>query len=286
MKTKLNSYIAIILLLIMAMSFTNRADSNSSILIQPTDKNISAAALSQSAAIISNRLKDFSSDKFELTVIPEKKQIQLTFTDNMDLKVTEKLLTQKGRIGFYTTCDRQSLSELLKGDNRLFSLLKSNGTNHLDAGIGYCSISDTAKVNDFLNASVKGRKYKFVWEQPSDSSVVRLYALRLEKNKGSLLDGSDIESMKYGQEKGMKLQYVEINFKKSAIALWATITKQNIGHQIAIVLDNTLLCAPTVNSAIQNGKSQITGNFTQTEVKLIAALGNNSELPTTFEVLK
>jgi hypothetical protein len=270
----------------MAMSFTNRADSNSSILIQPTDKNISAAALSQSAAIISNRLKDFSSDKFELTVIPEKKQIQLTFTDNMDLKVTEKLLTQKGRIGFYTTCDRQSLSELLKGDNRLFSLLKSNGTNHLDAGIGYCSISDTAKVNDFLNASVKGRKYKFVWGQPSYSSIVRLYALRLEKNKGSLLNGSDIKSMKSGQEKGMKLQYVEINFKKPAIALWAIITKENTGNQIAIVLDNTLLCAPTVNSTIQNGKSQITGNFTETEVKLIAALGNNGELPTAFEVLK
>jgi SecD/SecF fusion protein len=286
MKTKFNSYIAIILLLIMTMSFTNKAHSNSSLLIQPTDKNISIAALSQSATIISNRLKDFSSEKFELTVIPEKKQIQVTFSANPDLKVVEKLLTKKGKIGFYTSCDRQSLSELLKNDNRLFSLLKSNETNHSDTGIGYCSISDSAKVNEYLNASVISGKYKFVWEQPSDSSVVRLYALRLEKNKGSLLDGSDIESMKSGQEKGMKLQYVEINFKKPAIALWATITKQNIGHQIAIVLDNTLLCAPTVNSSIQNGKSQITGNFTETEVKLIAALGNNGELPTAFEVLK
>jgi len=68
--------------------------------------------------------------------------------------------------------------------------------------------------------------------------------------------------------------------------LWANITKQNIGYPIAIVLDNKLLCAPVVNQTIESGKSQIAGNFTESEVKLIAALGNNGELPVSFEVLK
>jgi len=267
----------------MVISFTNRANSNNIVLIQPTDKNISSAVLAQSVEIISNRLKDFCPDKFELNVFPEKKQIQVVFTDNMDMRVVEKLLTQKGHIGFYTTCDRNSLSEI--ADSRLFSLLKTNDTSHSE-GIGYCSVSDSAKVNVFLNTMAKTREYQFVWGQPSDSSVVRLYALRLEKNKGSLLDISDIESMKYGQEKSMQLQYIEINFKKLAVDLWATITKQNIGHPIAIVLDNSLLCAPTVNTAIQNGKSQITGNFTENEVKLITTLGNNGELPVGFEVIR
>jgi len=270
---------------IITMGFTNKANSKNSILIQSTDKNVSEAALTQSAKIISNRLKDFSAEKFELTVIPEKNQIEVVFTENRDLKVTEKLLTQKGNIGFYTTFNRKSLSELLKGDNHLFSLLNSSNTNDIGAKIGCCSVSEITKVNNYLQYLEQNPVCKFVWSQPSESSEVCLYALRLEA-KGALLSGTDIESMKSGQEKGTKIQYVGINFKKPAIALWANITKQNIGNPIAIVLDNTVLCAPIIRSVIEGGKCSITGDFTQTEVKFFAALGNNGELPISFNVLK
>lgn len=286
MRTKINSIVAIILLCVMALNCGNKANASNSILIQSTNKNVSTVALTQSAKIISSRLKDFSSDTFELTIIPEKKQIQLIFTDNWNLKIVEKLLTQKGKIGFYKTYNRKSLAILLKEDYRLFLLLKSKETNHSDVRIGCCTITESVKVNNCLKSLGQNRKCKFVWSQPSDSSDICLYALRLKKSKGALLNGTDIESMKYGQEKGMKIQYVEINFRKPAIALWASITKHNIGNPIAIVLDNTLLCAPVVNQTIQNGKSQITGNFTETDVKLIAALGNNGELPISFEIVK
>lgn len=270
----------------MALNCANKATANNSILIQSKDRNISTVALTQSAQIISSRLKDYSSDKFELTIIPEKKQIQLVFTENWDLKVAEKLLIQKGKIGFYKTYNRKSLSMLLKEDYRLFLLLKAKETSNSDARIGCCSITESTKVNDCLKTLKLNKKCKFVWSLPSDSLDICLYALRLEKSKGALLSGTDIESMKSGMGNGLKTQYVEINFKKPSIALWANITKQNIGYPIAIVLDNKLLCAPVVNQTIESGKSQIAGNFTESEVKLIAALGNNGELPVSFEVLK
>jgi len=286
MKTRIFSIIAIMLISIMVMGFTNKVNTNYSILIQSTDKKVSNLALTQSAKIISARLKEFSSEKFELSVIPEKNQIQVLFTGNWNLKVAEKLLTQNGKIGLYKTYNRITLAELLKDDQHLFSLLNSNGTNTSDAKIGCCKVSETVKVNDYLNSLGLNKTCKFAWSQPSDSSTICLYALQMEKDKGSLLSGSDMGNMKSGLDKDSKTYYIGFSFKKPAIALWADITKQNIGNPIAIVLDDTVLYAPILRSAIENGKCSITGDFTETELKLIATLGNNGELPVSFKVIE
>jgi len=287
MKTKINSIIAVTLIAIMVLGFTNKVNATTSILIQSDDKNSSSATLSESATIISNRLKDYSSEKFELVVIPEKSQIKLMFSDNWDVKVAEKLLTQKGEIGFYTTYNLTSLSQLSANSKHLLSLLKNDmASSSNDSRIGSCTTSDTAKINDYLQTFGKNQQCKFAWDHQPDSGKVSLYALRLEKGKGSLLAGTDIESMQSGKEKGMKINFIELTFKKSAIKLWADITLQNLSYPIAIVMDNTVLCAPVVNSVIENGKSQITGNFTEAETKLIVALGSNGELPISFHIVK
>jgi len=286
MKTKIFSIVVVMLISIMAMGFTNRANTYNSILIQSTDKKVSTVALTQSANIISARLNDFSSEKFELTVIPEKNQIRVLFTGNWDLKVAEKLLTQKGKIGLHKTYNQVTLTELLKGDQHLFSLLNSKGTNNSDAKIGCCNISEAVKVNDYLNSTEINKTCKFAWGQPSDSSMICLYALQMEMDKGSLLSGNDMENMKSGLDKDSKTYYIGFSFKKPAIALWANITKQNIGKPIAIVLDDTVLYAPVLRSAIDNGECSITGDFSEKELKLIAVLGNNGELPVSFNVMK
>ncbi|MDD5184361.1 MAG: hypothetical protein PHS84_03770 [Paludibacter sp.] len=281
MKTKIYFLLAVIVFGIITAAFPVKANAAQTILIQSTDINVSETALSQSAKIISNRLKDFSNEKFELRIIPERNQIQVTFPDNMDLKVAEKLLTQKGKIGFYKMYDRKSLPELLKDSQHLLSLLKNNDKNNL-VEIGCCSISESSRVNAYLQSLEQNPGCKFVWSQPSKDSDICLYALRSEN--GPLLTGVDIESMKSGKD--AKIFYIGINFNKPAVALWAEITKQNIGNPIAIVLDNTVLAAPIVRSVIEGGKSMITGDYTLTEVKLIAAFGNNGELPLSFKVIK
>ena len=281
MKTILYSIIAIFIFGIIAMGFTNKANTTKSVLIQSTESNVSEAALSQSAKIISNRLRDFSNEKIDLRIIPERNQIQVTFPDNMDLNVAEKLLTQKGEIGFYKMYNRKNLPELLKDSQHLFSLLKNNDKNNL-VEIGCCSISESTNVNKYLQTLEQNPTCKFVWSQPSKDFDICLFALRTEK--APLLSGADIESMQSGNDD--KSFYIGINFNKPAVALWAEITKQNIGNSRAIVLENTVLAAPIVRSAIEGGKSMITGDYTQTEVKLIAALGNNGELPLSFKVIK
>lgn len=51
---------------------------------------------------------------------------------------------------------------------------------------------------------------------------------------------------------------------------WATITRNNLGRAIAIVLDEHVYSFPNVNSEITGGSSQITGNFTPEEANDLA----------------
>ena len=268
------------------MSFTNKATKKNIILIQAFDNQISSTALSESANIISARLKEFNTDKFEVTVIPDKKQIQIEGMIDMDIRAVENLITKKGRIEFYIAYNQVELSEILQGDRRLFSLLNTSEVNKSDFRVGCTSMSKIDKVNQFINSKISVTKCRFVWGDFTDSTNICLYALKTEQNKGSLLTGNDIESVTFNKEKAFNYWYSEFRFKKPAVKVWSEITKQNINNSVAIVIDNQVICSPVIRSVIENGKCMITGNFTETDVKLFAAFGSHGELPATFVVVR
>ena len=54
---------------------------------------------------------------------------------------------------------------------------------------------------------------------------------------------------------------------------------------IAVVLDGNVVVAPEVTSAIPNGESQITGNFTQPEASQLANVLTYGSLPLNFDIL-
>ncbi len=285
-KTIIYLIIAVFAFGIIASFFSNKASAETRILIQSADNNISSATLSQSAAIFTARLKDFSSEKFELTVIPGKNQIQVVLADGWDVKAIENLLTHQGSLSFYATYNRESFSEILKGDNHLFSLLKADGPDHSMAVIGCATVPEVEKVNEYLKTVTLNQNCKFAWSASSGDANVCLYALRLEGEKGALLTGSDIESAKSGLDKASGIYELGIEFKKPAVQLWADATRRNINNAIAIVLDNKVLYAPVIRDAIEGGKCSITGDFTQAEVRYFAALCNNGELPVRFTIVK
>jgi preprotein translocase subunit SecD len=66
------------------------------------------------------------------------------------------------------------------------------------------------------------------------------------------------------------IYYVLITFDAAGKRLFTEVTTRNIGRQVGIFVDGTLISAPTVNEAITGGTAQITGNFTYEEAKLLA----------------
>jgi len=286
MKTIIYSFIAIFFFGIIATGFTNKADAQNSILIQSVDRNTSSATLSASAKIITNRLKDFSSQKFKVTIIQEKRQIQVTLFNEWDLKTVENLLVHKGKFAFYETYNRKSFSDLLNGNKQLFSLLNSGNANDSSSEIGCAPVESLGKIDDYLSTLQLAQKCIFAWGQNSDHSQKCLYALRTDREKGALIVGNEIERIKTNLNKTSGYNEITIALKGSVVELWANATKRNMNQVIAIVLDHTVLSAPVVRSVINEGHCAITGNFTQNEARYIAALGNNGELPIDFEVIK
>ncbi|MFZ4400818.1 MAG: SecDF P1 head subdomain-containing protein [Bacteroidales bacterium] len=286
MRTIIYTFIALFVFGLIAMSFTNKAETKSSIVIQAIDIKVSSVSLSQSAEIISNRLKDFSPEKFELTIVPEKNQIQLRFNNNNDLKTIENLLVKKGILAFYETFNRKSLSDILPGNHHLFSLFNEETADNLSSEIGFISFVKVAKINDYLNTLGLNQRCKFAWSQNADNSDVCLYALKIDSKKTAVVVRSDIKSVKFNQAGTSRNNEIEIQFKESAVLLWADICKRNINNALAIVLDDIVIAAPVVRSEINGGRCTITGNYTKTEARYIAALANNGELPLNFKVLK
>jgi len=63
-------------------------------------------------------------------------------------------------------------------------------------------------------------------------------------------------------------------------------TSQNIGKRFAIVLDNKVISAPTIQGAITGGSGQITGNFTTESANQLAILLRAGALPAPLKPLE
>ncbi len=63
-------------------------------------------------------------------------------------------------------------------------------------------------------------------------------------------------------------------------------TKENVGKRFAIVLDNTIVSAPVINSPIMTGSGQIEGNFTIQSAENLAVILRSGALPAKLQVVE
>jgi protein-export membrane protein SecD len=78
---------------------------------------------------------------------------------------------------------------------------------------------------------------------------------------------------------------VSLEFNNEGADMFAELTKQYIGQQIAIYLDGMLLSAPVVQQEITGGQAQITGRFTIQEAKELVQSLNAGALPVPIELI-
>lgn len=72
---------------------------------------------------------------------------------------------------------------------------------------------------------------------------------------------------------------VQLQFNDEGSELFASITKANIGKQVAIFLDGVPISVPTVNEEIIGGKAVISGNFSVEEARVLVGRLNAGALP-------
>jgi SecD/SecF fusion protein len=159
------------------------------------------------------------------------------------------------------------------------------------ATVGYAKLEDTASVNSMLRmvSVVFPANMRLVWSvKPAQSSpeTLELFALKLTNRLGSPALGGDVILDARQDYTADKNPEVSIKMDSTGARAWSRITRENIGKQIAIVIDNHVYSCPTVRSEIPNGMSSISGgNMTLQEAQDISYILNSVPLPYALDLI-
>ena len=78
---------------------------------------------------------------------------------------------------------------------------------------------------------------------------------------------------------------VSITMNSDGAGRWRQITSANVGKPVAVVLDDVVYTYPTINGAIPNGRTQITGQFSRQEVDDIVTILKSGALPAPVNIV-
>jgi SecD/SecF fusion protein len=191
----------------------------------------------------------------------------------------------------------QTLEGFLQ-ENPLLGILQPNVTRNGQfvpgAGVGFSHYKDTATIDHYLSLpqvrALLPRDIRFVWDMnPFDESesYIVLYALRETGRDGRPpLDGEVVTNANVDFDQTSGSATVVMGMNSEGAQIWQRLTRENVGNAIAVVLDNYVASAPTVNEEIPNGRSTISGNFTYNEAEDLANVLKSGKLPAPASIVQ
>jgi SecD/SecF fusion protein len=203
----------------------------------------------------------------------------------------------------------ESIDSTQVDQKMLFSYL-SPMQAQLSSKIGYAKVLDTATVNSLLKRKEirdllpnELRYVKFLWDykplSPQKSApssddfeteqIVALYAIKSNRNDVAPLEGDVIldASQVFSQ---LNKPEVSMTMNSGATKDWAKLTSDLAAQKnkfIAVVLDDNVYTAPTVNNAIPTGSTSISGgSMTIEEAEDIATVLKAGKLPAAARIIQ
>ena len=186
-------------------------------------------------------------------------------------------------------------------NNPLFAYLQpsfyQNEAGQVMAGetarVGIAQVKDTATINQMLaeTRSLFPRNLKFAWTvkpeiTQGEMQFLELVALKMSRDNKCALGGEVITDARQDYGQGNQVE-VTIQMNSEGAKAWKRLTGENIGKQIAIVLDDYVYSYPVVNGEIPNGRSSISGGgMTIDEAQDLANILKAGKLPAPARILE
>ncbi len=136
------------------------------------------------------------------------------------------------------------------------------------------------KATDFPVLDAQGNVMKKANGEDRTTSYWQLVALKGE----AALEGDAVTSAT-SEYDNMRGNTVNMRMNDAGAQAWATLTRNNIGRPIAIVLDNNVYSYPNVNNEITGGSSEITGKFTPEEANDLANVLKSGKMSAKVDVV-
>ena len=240
--------------------------------------------------------------------VPGTARIAVEMPGIKDIDRVKKMLQTSAKLQFWEVQQApevypyfQSLNTLIaaKGDSmgvaKNTNLVNMLQLNSLRAnGVANIKLSDTAVVNKILNSKIaiaarpSNIKYtQFMWgykPEANDENNLVLYAIRGNITQKAPVDGA-VESSRINYDELGRV-VVDMQMDSQGAREWKTLTEKNVNKPVAVTLDNRVYTAPNVVNAIPNGRTQISGNFTQDEAKDLVDVLGAGKLPASAKIVQ
>ncbi|HUD04952.1 MAG TPA: protein translocase subunit SecD [Patescibacteria group bacterium] len=218
----------------------------------------------------------------------------LNFREGLDLKGGTSLVLRANMKNIASDQKSSALNSaktVIENRVNLFGvsepLVQTAVTNNNDYRINV-EIPGVTDVNQVRNLIGTTAQLNF-WEEIA-SSAAKLNSVDVINAGGTYfkktdLTGSDLKQTSVGFDQNTGKPEVQLVFNSTGAKKFADITQRTVGKRLAIMLDNQIIEAPTVNQAIEGGNAVITGGFTTDTATQLSTELNAGALPVPLSIL-
>jgi SecD/SecF fusion protein len=154
-------------------------------------------------------------------------------------------------------------------------------------------LKDTARANEMLSRpevrSMFPADLVFMWDRKGTAGtnnqlILPLYFIKKQNGQPAMEGDVIVDATHDYDDRGRP--EVTMRMNGEGARKWRTLTANSIGRPVAIIIDNLVYTAPTVQGEIPNGNSSITGNFTVEETKDMSNVLKAGKLPAPTHIVE
>jgi len=187
-----------------------------------------------------------------------------------------QLTRGQASLEFFETYTYADFKSNLDPDDPFFSLVDTRESHPANAILGFCGDAETQKLWKYIQSKAFLKQLppelSFAWGPASSGEGSPLYALKKTPGavKGPEMD--EIEKVSLQKDEVNGGSNLSITFDQSGAKKWAEITRNNVGKNLAIVIDGKVYAAPKVMAEIRQGRCLISGKFEDGEIEHLKQL--------------
>jgi len=217
--------------------------------------------------------------------INEKEQlVEISFTDEQIEELRKNVVNQSIEIIRRRVDETGTKEPVIQAQGKYNILLQVPGLENPE--LLKNMLGKTAKLTFHLvNDNVNGNEIIIpsdsfaIHEENRNHGAVKYILYKKVLLTGDMLKGAQV-TVREGQPQ------VDFEFNAYGAKVFADLTKNNIGKQLAIVLDDKIISAPSINTAILGGSGYISGNFTFETASELALLLRAGALPAPLKIIE
>lgn len=154
-------------------------------------------------------------------------------------------------------------------------------------------LKDTARASEILRRpevkSLFPADLVFMWDRKGTEGVnnqliLPLYFIKKSNGEAAMEGDVIVDATHDYDERGRP--EVTMRMNGEGARKWRTLTARSVGRPVAIIIDNLVYTAPTVQGEIPNGNSSITGSFTVEETKDMSNVLKAGKLPAPTHIVE